>query len=199
MRAVARCVACRHEKDAAGVLGQGACSAVQRIITVIRYGQTRTNPCRHEKDTAVILGKEQERLEEEAAAAAAAAQRMERVLAAVGRAAAEPLRCAPRHGCGRAACMAQPCACAPCPLPFLASRPDFEIYLKFRTCLRACLPPSSPAPWARSRGPVASCARTAPHSPSCHLPWTPVPLFPAAWARWREATASCGPSTGRSM
>lgn len=51
-------------------------------------------PRRHEKDTAVILGKEQERLEEEAAAAGAAAQRMERVMAAVGRAAAEPLRCA---------------------------------------------------------------------------------------------------------
>ena len=47
---------------------------------------------RQEKDTAVILGKEQERLKEEAEAAAAAAQRMERVLDAVGRAQAQPLR-----------------------------------------------------------------------------------------------------------
>ncbi len=49
--------------------------------------------CRQEKDTAVILGKEQERLKEEADMAAAAAQRMEQVLAAVGRAQSEPLRC----------------------------------------------------------------------------------------------------------
>lgn len=48
--------------------------------------------CRQEKDTAVILGKEQERLREEAEMAAAAAERMEQVLAAVGRAQAEPLR-----------------------------------------------------------------------------------------------------------
>lgn len=48
--------------------------------------------CRHEKDTAVILGKEQERLEEEARLAAAAAERLEAVLAAVARAANEPLR-----------------------------------------------------------------------------------------------------------
>ncbi|PRW56706.1 septin and tuftelin-interacting 1-like protein 1 [Chlorella sorokiniana] len=46
---------------------------------------------RQEKDTAVILGKEQERLKEEAEMAAAAADRMEQVLAAVGRAQAEPL------------------------------------------------------------------------------------------------------------
>ncbi|KAI7842892.1 hypothetical protein COHA_003404 [Chlorella ohadii] len=46
---------------------------------------------RQEKDTAVILGKEQERLKEEADMAAAAAQRMEQVLAAVGRAQSEPL------------------------------------------------------------------------------------------------------------
>ena len=48
---------------------------------------------RHEKDTAVILGKEQARLQEEAEAAAAAAERMEEVLAAVGRAQSEPMRC----------------------------------------------------------------------------------------------------------
>ncbi|EFN58159.1 hypothetical protein CHLNCDRAFT_50559 [Chlorella variabilis] len=53
---------------------------------------------RHEKDTAVILGKEQERLEEEARLAAAAAERLEAVLAAVARAANEPLSLAELEG-----------------------------------------------------------------------------------------------------